>query len=296
MKKIETHLKENNIIYAKNHNIAPYTSFKLGGIVKFFICPINENQLISLINLLKQYKYSYFILGNGTNVLFKDKPNVKVVISLKNMPQVLYCNNNIVVASSNINLFEFNKFLKDNELSGFEFSFGIPATIGGAIKGNAGAFDDCVCNHLSSVTILNTSSLKIETINKENIKYNYRKTNISGIILKAEFSFKKGSFYEISALQNKYLEQRRTSQPYGTLNAGSIFKRGKNYIPAKLIDQLGLKGFSNGGAQVSQKHAGFIIKYNDNCSSEDVLNLIKIIKEKVKENYNINLKEEIIIK
>lgn len=293
MKRFFSLLRENNINFLKKEEIAPYTSFKLGGKVDYLVFPNDFKQLQILMKLIKEYNFSYFILGNGSNVLFSSKPKAKVVIAMQDMQSFLYAQENKVFASANINLFELNKFLKDNELAGFEFSFGIPGSVGGSIKGNAGAFDGCVCDYLDSVTILNPDTCEFEHLSKKDIKYSYRESNISGIIIEAVFEFKKGNFEEISKLQNQYFERRRKTQPYGVYSAGSVFKRGENYIPAKLIDELGLKGYTIGGAQISQKHAGFIIKKDNTCRPEDVINLIKFVKKQVKSTYKIDLKEEI---
>lgn len=295
MKRFSSKLKEYNINFLTHVPLAPYTSFKLGGVCDYVVFPSDHKQLQNLIKLLKEYNYKYFILGNGTNILFKSKPSVKVVISMQDMQSFLYQNNGKVYTSANINMFAFNKFLKDNELQGFEFSFGIPGSIGGSIKGNAGAFGHSVCEYLNSVTILDPDTCEIQHLGKREISFEYRKTNINGIILEAVFEFDKGGYYTISEKQNDYFQKRRTSQPIGSFNAGSIFKRGENYIPALLIDELGLKGLSVGGAKISEKHAGFIVKKDNTCKSEDVINLIKIIKKEVKKAYKIELKEEIII-
>lgn len=295
MRNFEKFLINHNINFLQNHEIAPFTSFKLGGEVDYIVFPSEPKQLQILMCAVKEYQLTNFVLGNGSNVLFRDKPSVQVVICMQDMQSFLYARNNRVFVSANVNLFAFNKFLKDNNLAGFEFSFGIPGTIGGSIKGNAGAFGDCVCEHLKSVTVLNIDTCEFEHLTKRDIKYSYRKTNIKGIIVEAEFKFQQGSFEEISKLQNEFLEKRKETQPYSANSAGSIFKRGKEYIPAKLIDELGLKGNTIGGAQISQKHAGFIVKKDNTCTSADVINLIKFIKKEVKKAYKINLKEEIII-
>ncbi len=295
MKRFFSVLKENNINFLKDEIIAPFTSFKLGGKVDYIVFPSDFKQLQVLIKLLKDYNYKFFIVGNGSNVLFKSKPSVKVVISMQDMQSFLFEKDGKVFTSANINLFAFNKFLKDNSLGGFEFSFGIPASIGGSIKGNAGAFGDCVCNHLNSLIILNLDTCEFQHLSKKDIKFSYRKTNIDGIILEAVFEFEKSNFQEISKKQTENFEKRKNSQPYGEFSAGSIFKRGNNYIPSQLIDELGLKGFSIGGAKISEKHAGFIVKKDNTCRSEDVIELIKYIKKQVKKVYNIDLEEEIII-
>lgn len=295
MKRFSSFLKDNNINFLTHQPLAPFTSFKLGGIIDYLVFPSDHKQLQILIKLLKEFDYSYFVLGNGSNVLFKSKPSVKVVISMQDMQDFLYLENDLVYTSANINLFAFNKFLKDNELTGFEFSFGIPGSIGGSIKGNAGAFGKSVCEYINSITILNTDTCEFEHLNKNQIKFGYRTTNIKGIIIEAVFKFEKGEYYEISKKQNQYFQQRKQTQPFGTFSAGSVFKRGKDYIPAQLIDELGLKGLTIGGAMISDKHAGFIINKDNTCTSEDVIKLIKIIKKEIKKAYKIDLKEEILI-
>lgn len=272
-----------------------YCTFKLGGKVKFYITPSSINQLVCVIELLDEYKLSYFVLGNGSNVLFRQVPRVDVVISLINLPKILYHQKNTVCASANIQLFQLHKYLKENGLRGLEFCFGIPATVGGAIKCNAGAFDDCICEHLIKLTIFDTKNKKIKHLNAKNIKFCYRQTNIDGIILNATFKIEQSDFFQVCTLQQNFIQKRLSTQPYNYPSAGSIFKRDGKIIPSLLIDKLGLKGTSIGGAAISKKHAGFIIKTSENCTSQDVLNLIKLIKKQVKKAYDITLQEEIVV-
>lgn len=289
-----TALKKQNIDFIHNASAKDFCSFRLGGKISYLVFPQSEKQLKSLFVLLHKYNFSFYVLGNGSNTLFSEKIGAKVVISLAKMPQILVAKGCSVDVSAQTNLFCLHKFLKDSCLGGLEFAFGIPASVGGAIKCNAGAFGGNICDFVENITIFNTKTLKKQKINRENIIYSYRKTNIEGIILRAQFKLFPSDFISISTLQNKYYSIRRQTQP-SLPSAGSIFKRDGEIIPAKLIDETGLKGLQVGGAAVSDKHAGFIVKTNESCTSGEVIKLIKIIKKTIKSRYKIDLKEEIII-
>ena len=260
------------------------------------------------------------IVGNGTNLLVKDGGIRGLVIKyIANNYSIVDSNNaNIEENQSkttNLGLSQANKedenyfvtvssgmtnallakILLDNSLSGFEFAGGIPGTIGGAIYMNAGAYGAEMQNIVVSTKYLDLNTYEIKTIANNEHNFEYRKSifqNLNTVILETTLKLQKGNKEEIKAKMQEYAEKRKTTQPLDKPSAGSTFKRGTDFITAKLIDESGLKGYSIGGAQVSEKHAGFIIN-TGNATAKDIINLINYVKEKVYEKFGKTIEEEV---
>ena len=260
------------------------------------------------------------IVGNGTNLLVKDGGIRGLVIKyIANNYSIVDSNNaNIEENQSkttNLGLSQANKedenyfvtvssgmtnallakILLDNSLSGFEFAGGIPGTIGGAIYMNAGAYGAEMQNIVVSTKYLDLNTYEIKTIANNEHNFEYRKSifqNLNTVILETTLKLQKGNKEEMKAKMQEYAEKRKTTQPLDKPSAGSTFKRGTDFITAKLIDESGLKGYSIGGAQVSEKHAGFIIN-TGNATAKDIINLINYVKEKVYEKFGKTIEEEV---
>lgn len=260
------------------------------------------------------------IVGNGTNLLVKDGGIRGLVIKyIANNYSIVDSNNaNIEENQSkttNLGLSQANKedenyfvtvssgmtnallakILLDNSLSGFEFAGGIPGTIGGAIYMNAGAYGAEMQNIVVSTKYLDLNTYEIKTIANNEHNFEYRKSifqNLNTVILETTLKLQKGNKEEIKAKMQEYAEKRKATQPLDKPSAGSTFKRGTDFITAKLIDESGLKGYSIGGAQVSEKHAGFIIN-KGNATAKDIINLINYVKEKVYEKFGKTIEEEV---
>ena len=260
------------------------------------------------------------IVGNGTNLLVKDGGIRGLVIKyIANNYSIVDSNNaNIEENQSkttNLGLSQANKedenyfvtvssgmtnallakILLDNSLSGFEFAGGIPGTIGGAIYMNAGAYGAEMQNIVVSTKYLDLNTYEIKTIANNEHNFEYRKSifqNLNTVILETTLKLQKGNKEEIKAKMQEYAEKRKATQPLDKPSAGSTFKRGTDFITAKLIDESGLKGYSIGGAQVSEKHAGFIIN-TGNATAKDIINLINYVKEKVYEKLGKTIEEEV---
>lgn len=275
-----------NIEKLVDANLKNFCTFKIGGrgIILF---PKNQLEVKRILNDCKKNRLEFFILGNGSNVLFPDGEFEKIIIDLRKLNNIKITKQGTIMAEAGVRLFAFNKFLEQNSLAGFEWSYGIPATIGGLTFMNGGAFGEQVANYIKKVKILKNG--KISWINRKNIDFSYRKSNIEGIILAVEFKFKKADSRIIAEEQRKFFYIRKKTQPYDKFSAGSVFKRFGDKIPAIMIDKAGLKGVKIGGAEISTKHAGFIVN-NDNATSKDVKDLIGLIKKKCG-----NLECEIII-
>ncbi len=275
----------------ENEPMKKHTYYMLGGNAKYFIEVKSLFSLNEIIKLCVSKRVKYFVLGNGSNVLCSDKGFNGVVISTKNLNEI-YFNKDKIHCGSGVKLNALIEFCTNNNLSGLEYLTGIPASIGGAVKMNAGAF-----NHNISECVYNVSVLEkgiIKNYSKEECKFSYRKStfNKNKIIVACDFCFTKKDKKEILVNLEKCKLNRNNSQPKGR-SCGSVFKNKKGVYVGKLIEDLGLKNYCIGGARISPVHANFIIAEN-NAKAIDVYNLIKYVKNKVKEVYNIKLKEEVI--
>jgi len=269
-----------------------HTSFKTGGNVDYFIKVYSTNEIKSVLKIAKENNIPLFILGNGTNLLVKDEGYRGIVLQIK-LENIKIDKTNVIVQSGVKNAI-LSKILLDNSLTGFEFASGIPGTIGGAIKMNAGAYGSEMKDIVEEVTYMDFEG-NIYTIENSECEFSYRYSKFfvqRAIILEAKLSLEKGNGAEIKEKIDELAKQRKEKQPLEYPNAGSTFKRGEGYITAKLIDECGLKGYSIGGAQVSEKHAGFIINRN-NATSKDILDLIEYVQKVVKEKTREDIKLEI---
>ena len=232
----------------KNVDLKNYSSFHIGGKAKNMFFPKNISQIRRLILRLESKGEKYHIIGNGTNILFADEIYENIVC-LRDFLYI-FLENNQIVCSSGVNLFSLCKFCEKNGLSGIEFLYGIPGTVGGAVAGNAGAFGGEICNFIPSITVLKNG----EIIEKNGLSFSYRRGPLESgeILLEAKIKLNKAKNSEIIAKNKQFFEQRKISQPYQQFLAGSVFKRCGEIIPSKLIDEWGLKGIRVGGASVSE--------------------------------------------
>ena len=275
-----------NIEKKINADLKNYCTFKIGG-RGTILFPKNQFEVKRIVNDCKKNHLDFFILGNGSNVLFPDDDFKKIIIDLRKLNNIKIAKQRTVIAEAGVRLFAFNRFLEQNGFAGFEWSYGIPATIGGLTYMNGGAFGEEVSNYIKKVKVLKNG--KISWINRKKIDFSYRKSNILGIILAVEFKFKNADSRIIAEEQRKFFDIRKKTQPYDKFSAGSVFKRFGDKIPAIMIDKAGLKGVKIGGAEISTKHAGFIVN-NGDATSKDVKDLIGLIKKRCG-----NLECEIII-
>ena len=250
---IEKGINKENILIDEPMN--KHTSFKTGGIADLFIKAYSVEDIKNVLEISKENNIPLFVLGNGTNILVKDEGYRGIILQIK-LEDIQIKNNEVYVQSGVKNAI-LSKRLLDNALTGFEFAAGIPGTIGGAIKMNAGAHGGEMKDIIEEVTYLDYDG-NINTITNLECEFGYRDSrffNEKAIILSSKFKLEKGNQEEIQEKMNEMAKQRKEKQPLEYPSAGSTFKRGENYITAKLIDECGLKGYSIGGAQVSEKHA-----------------------------------------
>lgn len=291
-KRLEKFLKEKNIDFRKNESIKNHTSFRIGGKVKIFVKVKNFRDLRLVMDGCELYKIKYYILGNGTNVLFSDVFHKIVVIKL--CFKKIRRTNNIVIAGAGVNIFALNLFAVGQNLSGLEWSYGIPGTVGGAVYMNAGSFGGETSDCLKWVKVLDNKN-EIIILEKNNLKFDYRFSSFQkngNIILEAAFELIEDDGEKIWRKCLENFNIRKEKQPYDKYNAGSIFKRQGDVIAAKLIEECGFKGYKVGGAMVSRKHCGFIVN-EDNATFYDVLKIIYEIKRTVYKKFAIMLEEEV---
>lgn len=294
-------ISEDNIF--QNESMKKHTSFKIGGNAEFFVKAKNIEQVEYVLKICEKNNISLTIIGNGSNILVKDLgiKGIVLKIDINDIDIVekdIDTNEVVVDVGAGVNLGMLAQVLLKKSISGFEFASGIPGTIGGAIRMNAGAHGFEFKDIVIETTCIDKSG-NIFVLDNQQQNFEYRTSIFSKkdyIILGAKLLLKKVSnFEEIKNKMDEYKTFRQEKQPLEYPNAGSTFKRGNDFITAKLIDECGLKGYKVGDAQVSNKHAGFVIN-TGNASAKDVLELIEVVKKKVYEKFNkiIELEIEVI--
>lgn len=272
----------------RNVSLKKYTTFKIGGRAKVICFPENEEELLKLAARCNKKKL--LILGNGSNILFSDHGFDGKIISTRRLDKIEVSGEQ-VSCEAGVNLFSLCHFCAEHGLSGLERLYGIPGSVGGAIVMNAGAYGCEICQLISKIKVVKNGVFS----EREVQNFGYRKGPLceGEILVSAVFNLKKGKKEQILALQSEIFEKRKQSQPYSLPSAGSIFKRGRDFFPAQLIDEWKLKGKKIGGAEISSQHAGFIVN-TGNATSSDVLALICEIERKARA-HGYNFEREIVI-
>ena len=297
MEELEQIIGKENIKY--NESMASHTSFKVGGPAEIYATINNVETLIKAIKYAKEHNINVTILGNGTNVLVKDEGIKGLVIRYVSEDYEISFDENLddavfTVSAGMLNAKAANILLEEG-YSGFEVLAGIPGTIGGAVYMNAGAFGWEVKNNLYDVDVLLLEDMNVYTLLAEKCDLGYRSSifqNENCIILSASFKVKKESKDVIKNNMEEYREKRALLNQPKLPNAGSTFKRGTDFVTAKLIDDAGLKGKTIGGAQVSLDHAGFIVNTGD-ATAKDILDLVDLVKKEIKEKFDKDIELEV---
>ena len=273
-------------------NLSEVTTYRFGGFCKNFINIESEDELSDLENIIKGKQN--VILGKGSNVAFSDKEFYGNVLTPKFEELTLSDNFEIKVGSS-VFLPKLSRFFKDNSLSNGEFLIGIPGTVGGAIKMNAGAYGWEFSELLKDLRCFDLETFEIEILKKEELEFSYRKSkNLDNkIILSATLTVEKGDKKIINKNLSDFNEKRKKSQPAAIYNAGSVFKNTSDYYAGELIDNAGLKGYEIDGVRVSEKHANFFVA-EKGAKAISLFNLVQYVKDKVSNKFGITLEEEII--
>ena len=285
-------LKDSGIAFSENVALCNYTTFKIGGETPLMVSPASSEDVSQTVKIFNKYNISYFVLGNGSNLLIKDSGIEKAAIFTGELKEISVFENKITAASGCLLSKVASEAAKES-LCGMEALHGIPGSVGGAVKMNAGAYGTEM-SHVVDYTEFVDKSGELHRIYGEEHCFGYRKSCFSeeDIVTAVCFNLQKGSSDEIYSKMNDFAKRRRASQPLEYPSAGSVFKRPEGYFAGKLIQDSGLKGRTVGGAQVSEKHAGFIINIGG-ATCSDVLELVKIIQDTVYENYGVRLETEI---
>lgn len=276
-----------------------HTSFKIGGCADLFIKVNTIKDLENIIRYSKNKNIPITITGNGSNMLVKDKGirgiTLQITFNKMQINENRDVENEVIVeVESGKKIGELSANLQKESIAGFEFASGIPGTIGGAIKMNAGAYGKEMKDVVKTITYMD-EDLQIKKIQNEEALFSYRHSRFSNskdIILSVELKLEKGNYEQIKSMIDEYKKSRIEKQPVDLPSAGSTFKRGEDFITAKLIDEAGLKGYKIGGAQVSLKHAGFVVNTGD-ATAEDVLKLVEYIKDVIYNKFGKKIELEV---
>ena len=277
-----------------NEPMKAHTSFKIGGPAEIYLEIASIDELLKVIGLCKKEGVSFFVLGNGSNLLVSDNGVEGVIIHFSGKLANTRAEGDIVRAGAGLSLAELAAFTAENGLSGLEFAAGIPGSVGGAIYMNAGAYGGEMKDVVSGVYLLTEDGLK--HFSADDMKFSYRHSIVpeikNAIVIAADFKLKPDKKEDIFARIEDLNARRREKQPLEYPSAGSTFKRPETGFASKLIEEAGLKGTRIGGAEVSEKHSGFIINA-DNATAEDVKELIAYVQKVVEEKSGIKLYPEV---
>lgn len=273
--------------------LSEHIYFRVGGPADILVTPVNEEQVVNTLKLCREYNVPYFILGNGSNILVKDGGISGVVIKFNKLNKIT-TEGNCVTAQSGALLKDVSKAALENNLRGFEFACGIPGSIGGAVFMNAGAYDGEMAHVIKSARVID-ENCNIKNLTKEELELGYRSSIVMKkgyVVIEATVELESGEYASIKDKIDDLTNRRESKQPLEYPSAGSTFKRPEGYFAGKLIQDSGLKGFSIGGAAVSEKHSGFVIN-KGGATAKDVLDVIAHVQKTVKENFDVELHTEV---
>ena len=283
----------------ENEPMSAHSSFKIGGPVRALAAPEDVSSLSRLCSILKEHRIAPMMLGNGTNILFPDEGLSELfIVSTEKLTRMFLLPDGAIYAEAGVSLAKLALFACENGLEGLEFASGIPGSVGGGAIMNAGAYGGELKDAIESVVCLYVPDQRLYELSNEQCAFGYRTSvfkKLGGcLVLSAVFRLREGDRAAIAAKMRELNERRRDKQPLDLPSAGSAFKRPEGHYAAALIDEVGLKGYTVGGAQVSEKHAGFIVN-RGGATSHDVYELMKQVRETVYREKGVELEPEIII-
>ncbi len=278
-----------------NVSLSDYTTYKVGGEAAAFAHPHTEEEVIEVLQAVKGLDIPFFFIGNGSNMLISDLGYDGVVIKLGRGFEAISVNGNIAKAGSSASLWELVKYTARHSLSGLEPLSGIPGSVGGALLMNAGAYGKSISDVLVRLRAIDPETLRVSWYDQASIQYKYRSSGIPLFHLSAEFLLEPDNLDEIKKRIAVYLAKRKSAQPLDKPSAGCVFKNPPDDHAGRIIDELGLKGLSSGGAEVSSKHANFIVN-NGGAKAKDIYELINMVKKTVKLQKGIDLELEVQLK
>lgn len=290
-------LSENSIFY--NEPLKKHSTFRIGGPADVLVLPKSEEELRQIFDFIKKNKIKYIVIGNGSNILFSDSGFNGIVIKIANGFNKIYAepvdNGMLVHAGAGVLLSKLANFAYENQLTGLEFASGIPGNVGGAILMNAGAYDGEISQLLFKSKFFDVNNLDTGIKSYDEHRFMYRHSSYEEdkcIILEGTFYLEYGDKDEIYSKMRELNQKRASKQPLEFPSAGSTFKRPSGYYAGKLIEDAGLRGFTVGGACVSEKHCGFVIN-KGNATCDDVLAVIKYVQDSVLDKFNVFLETEV---
>lgn len=287
-------LENNKIEYCTDAPMSAHTTFRIGGPADFMCFPKTVDEIKGIVNWCTKNNFNYFVLGNGSNLLVSDSGIEGAVIVLSHFSDIKLISALEIECGAGIKLSKLCSFALENSLSGAEFAWGIPGTVGGAVYMNAGAYGSEICNIITECTYIDEEG-QLVSADASSLNLGYRSSMFSdknSVIISAKFKLKPEKNAVIKAQMDDLIERRKSKQPLEYASAGSTFKRPVGYFAAALIEECGLKGESVGDAEVSTKHSGFIIN-KGNASCNDVLALIKRVSQEVYLQKSVNLEPEV---
>lgn len=276
-----------------NANMSEHIYFKVGGPVDILLSPSSIEQIVDTLSVCKENNIPYFVIGNGSNLLVKDGGIRGVVIKLCDLNSVEVRNNEIKALCGAL-LKDVSASAVKNSLTGFEFACGIPGSVGGAVFMNAGAYDGEINNVIKEAEVIDKDG-NVITMSKEELELGYRTSRVMKeglVVVSATFELNHGNKEKVESRVNELTSKREEKQPLEYPSAGSTFKRPVGYFAGKLIQDAGLKGYSIGGAAVSEKHSGFVIN-KGGATAKDILDLISHIQNEVKKQFGVDLHPEV---
>ncbi|MBP1948509.1 UDP-N-acetylmuramate dehydrogenase [Virgibacillus litoralis] len=289
--KLTTIASEKNVMV--NEHLKNHTYTRLGGKADFFVTPETYEQVKQIVKLSIKDDIPFTLLGNGSNLIVKDGGIRGIVLNLKQLTSI-ETTGTTIVAQSGARIIDVSREALSKRLTGLEFACGIPGSVGGALFMNAGAYGGEIKDVLESAIVVDRNG-DLYTLSAHDLDLEYRSSNIPEkgyIVLEATFSMKDGTYEEIKAIMDDLTFKRESKQPLEYPSCGSVFKRPPGYFAGKLIQDSGLQGKEIGGAQVSLKHAGFIVNKNG-ASAEEYIGLIHFVQDTVKDKFGVNLEREV---
>jgi len=293
---IKTFLKDNQIQFLQNESLKKHITFKVGGEAKFVAMPQTKHQAANLFKFLKENNIKYYIIGRGSNVIFRDEGFDGVIIKTSNMQNIEFIGEDKVYADSGVVLNVLCKTLQEKSLAGLEFCYGIPGNVGGGLFMNCGAYGGEISSAVCEVEYIDENG-NFQKIDVKDCQFSYRHSifqDNNWFITGCTFKLTKGDKTQILSFMEDIMQRRIDKQPLDKPSAGSSFKRPAGYFAAALIDECGLKGYSIGGAQVSEKHAGFIVN-TGNATCNDIVALAEYVEQTVMQKKGVAIEKEMII-
>ena len=278
----------------ENENMANHTTFKCGGSARLYIAPNSIDELVKVLEVLRAEKYPYYIIGNGSNLLVKDEGYDGAIVEVDKKISDIDVRGEEIIVEAGAKLSKIATIAMESDLAGFEFAHGIPGNMGGAVVMNAGAYGGEMKDVIKWVKVIDQNG-EIKTLENEELELGYRTSIVMKekmIVLEACIKLELGIMGEIADVMALLMSKRKASQPLEYPSAGSTFKRPEGYFAGKLVQDSGMKGYRVGDAMVSEKHSGFVINCG-NATAADVIQVIKDVKAKVKEDFGVDLEPEV---